>query len=102
MSPEASSTPRRENSSRVIAAGCAAGNWPTSLPRGQVPDLDLRLVGGRRIERIAVAGEQVAAVGREGDRRQAFQLARILDLPGQLARSPRSTSGSRPDASCCC
>ena len=31
MSPEANSMPRRENSSRVIAAGCAAGNWPTSL-----------------------------------------------------------------------
>ena len=70
--------------------------------RGKVPDLDLRLVGSRRIDRVAVAGEQVAAIGREDDRRQAFQLARITDLPGQLRRSPGSTSGSRRDASCCC
>ena len=75
MSPEAMSTPRRENASRVMAAGCAAGNWPSELLRGQVPNLDLGLVGRGRIDRIAVAGDQVTAVGRERDRGQAGQLA---------------------------
>ena len=71
------------------------------LLRGKVPDLDLGLVGRCRIDGIAVARQQVAAVGRERYGRQVSQFLRIVDLRQPTGRSADSRCGPRRAASCC-
>ena len=95
ISPEARSRPRRENSKLGNRSRMRRRKKAHEFARRKVPDLDLRLVGSRRIDRVAVAGEQVAAVGREGDRRQAFQLVGLLICPANCpgGRVPHSDLG---------